>query len=200
MSNDWYNPSGFPVNSQDGDSLSMRQELVAIRAIADKLPPLTGKASQIPQINAGADGMGSVPYARNVWTPTFQFGTSNGDLALVYSVRDGYYFRFGPFVFAAFRIDLSTFTWTTASGNAQIIGLPFPPTSINNAGAVSAVYGGGITKAAYTQIVYLVNAFNGIQLVARGSGVAPAPVVAADMPSGGTPSFYGSVLYLTDAA
>lgn len=197
--NQFYNATGYPQNSQDGDSGSARAELLAIQSAFDKLPPLSGHPLELVQINAGGTGMGSMSFAIGTWIPTFSFVTP-GDLALVYGVRDGYFVRIGPLVLVGMRIDLSTFTWTTASGNAQITGLPYPPTSINNAVATGAAWCGGITKAAATQIEFLITPFNGIQIVGRGSGVSAGPIVAADMPSGGVPTFQGSIVYRTDAA
>lgn len=197
MSNNFYNHTGYPTNSQDAQAIDVRSELLAIQAMADKLPVLTGNALKLIQVNAGGTGLTVVPFEIGIWSPTFTFATP-GNQTFVYSVRDGYFVRMGPMTLIAFRLAFSTFTFTTASGNATIIGLPRNPTAVNNAQATMAIYGGGITKVNYTQVLGIINSINAIQLVARGSGVAESPITAADMPTGGAVTISGSTIYRTD--
>jgi hypothetical protein len=63
-------------------------------------------------------------YEEGTWTPTFTFGTA-GDLTIVYSSQVGRYTKIGRTVHVEMTLATSTFTHTTASGNATINGLPF---------------------------------------------------------------------------
>lgn len=66
----------------------------------------------------------NVPYESGTWTPTLTFDTP-GDLSVAYSVQVGDYRRCGDVVSAAFRVALTTWTHTTASGSLRIGGFPF---------------------------------------------------------------------------
>jgi hypothetical protein len=57
MSNDFYNPSGYPAPNAPGASASMRAELDLVQAGFDKLPTLTGNGSKLVAINAGGTAM-----------------------------------------------------------------------------------------------------------------------------------------------
>lgn len=197
MSNEFYTHTGYPSNSEDAQAIDVRSEFLAIQAMADKLPALTGNALELVQINAGGNGLTSMKVAIGIWTPTFAF-TTPGNSVFAYTVRDGYYVRIGPLVLVAFSLLFSTFTHTTASGNARITGLPFNITVVNTAYASGGLHGSGITKANYTQLLGMIGVINLIQLVMRGSAQPQGDVTAADMPTGGTPSFNGSILYRTD--
>lgn len=197
MSNNYYNHTGYPTNSQDAQAVDVRSEFLAIQAMADKLPALSGNALKLVQVNAGATGLTALPLDSGVWAPTFTFQTP-GNQTFVYSTQDGYYVRMGPLMLIAFRLVFSTFTFTTASGNAKITGLPRNPTAVNNAQATMAIYGSGITKAGYTQVLGIITPVTAIQLMARGSGVAESPITAADMPTGGAVTISGSTIYRTD--
>lgn len=129
------------------------------------------------------------------WTPTFTFATP-GDLSVAYSNRHGRIWRIGSMIVAEFGFTLSTFTHTTASGNATISGLTYTAANETDYRAVGSLFWGGITKAGYTDIVPIIfNNTAAMNLVASGSGVGADLVVAADMPSGGTPQFRGSIVF-----
>mgnify|MGYP003392974489 CR=1 FL=1 len=199
MSNEFYNASGYPANSDEGQASDLRAELLAIQAAMDKLPALLGKGNAMIVVNPGGTGLTSLPISLGTYQPVFTF-TTVGNLTIVYSIQDGYYVRLGPLVLVAIRLQMSTFTHTTASGNAQISLPPgLAPTAVNNAAATMSIHGQGITKVNYTQVNGLINSVNTIQLVARGSAQAEVAITTADMPTGGGPSFSGSVIYRTDA-
>lgn len=136
--------------------------------------------------------------APTAWTPVLTFATP-GNLSVAYSVQAGFYTKKGREVTAFFNLQLSSFTHTTASGNLQITGLPFASDSTANLVAVggSPIWR-GITKANYTDVVSVITA--GVSLItvsASGSGQANSNVAAADMPTGGTVAFLGSITYFT---
>ncbi len=129
------------------------------------------------------------------WTPTITFAT-NGDLAVVYSIRLGTYTKIGRLVTATFSLFTSTFTHTTASGNLQITGLPFTSANVTNQQFIGALTVGGITKATYTQFVAAILPNTTIvEGRAAGSGVAQSAIAAADMPTGGTVLFRCTIQY-----
>ena len=57
MSNDYYNPSGWPATSSSGASANARSELAEIAAGFDLLPGLTGNANKIIGVNSSGDAM-----------------------------------------------------------------------------------------------------------------------------------------------
>jgi len=147
--------------------------------------------------NASSDANTLDDVEKGTWTPVLTFATP-GNLSVVYSVQYGAYTKIGNLVMLHFNIATSTFTHTTASGNAQITGLPF--TSLDTAGQShyigSPMHFGGITKASYTQFAPLLPENSATLLLsATGSGVAAAAVQAADMPTGGTVEIDSVVLY-----
>lgn len=119
------------------------------------------------------------------WTPVLSCATP-GDLAVSYAIQTGNIIQLNTHAYhVQYQIVTSAFTWTTASGNLQIKGLPFTTA----AGIVSrgALQFGGINKAGYTNL----NTGNGggatnLNVTASGMGVASANVAITDCPSGGT--------------
>lgn len=82
-------------------------------------------------------------YEEGTWTPTLTFATP-GNVNVVYSIRTGEYTKVGDTVALSMHINTSTFTQTTASGLAQVTGLPFPAKTTANhiyTGAVGAFIG-----------------------------------------------------------
>lgn len=122
------------------------------------------------------------------FTPTLTFATP-GDLAVTYTTRVGDCTIQGREVHGSFRIVTTVttgFTFTTAAGNLNITGFPITPSSDSGFVWDGACTWGGITKAGYTNIVCTLAAGSPIILLtASGSGVAPATITAADMPTGG---------------
>jgi hypothetical protein len=129
------------------------------------------------------------------WTPAVTF-TTPGDLAITLSIAIGDYTRYGDRVIAGFRCNSSAFTFTTASGNLNITGLPFTASSDANFVWTGSCTWGGITKAGYTNVVCEVLPATKVGLLtASGSGNAPAIITAADTPSGGTLRLRGVFIY-----
>ena len=122
-------------------------------------------------------------YEEGTWNPDLTFATP-GDLSVAYSTQVGTYTRVGNRVFINCGLVLTAFSYTTASGSLRVTGLPY--TSRNLAGDQS--YGSisfqGITKAGYTQIAPNIGVNSAIVIFAcSGSGVSPANVVVADVPT-----------------
>jgi hypothetical protein len=109
-----------------------------------------------------------------------------GNLAVTYSVRDFQYIKKGNRIHFNFRLETSAFTYTTATGQLQLTGLPYTVRAGNPIATDSLMFG-GITKAGFTQFTPYASAnttFLGI--VASGTGVAASDVNITDLPTGGT--------------
>lgn len=149
---------------------------------------LTFPATQVP--SAGANDLDD--YEEGTWTPTLTFSTP-GDLNVVYSLRNGTYTKVGRLVTVTYQIVTTTFTWTTASGNCTISGLPF---TVGGTRAFGSMRWRGITKAGYTDMNTQANPATATALLTgSGSGVAFSFIVAADMPSGGTVELLATTSY-----
>lgn len=85
------------------------------------IPPFRRQFDSARDPNTAFNALG---YAEGFWTPTVTFATP-GDLSVVYSARNGRFTKIARLVVAQFDIITSTFTFTTASGNFQVTGLPF---------------------------------------------------------------------------
>lgn len=161
----------------------------------------SGYGIQFPATNSGSSDVNTLDdyeegNATAGWTPAITAATP-GDLAVAYSVQQGTYTKIGNKVFVRFNIATSAFTWTTASGQLRITGLPYTPLSA--VAAVGACNAGGWTKASYTSIcVQSAGTVTYLVLEANGSGQASASMNIADFPTGGTVTLVGSLVY--DAA
>lgn len=132
------------------------------------------------------------------WTPVLTFATP-GDLNVVYSTQTGGYIKMGNLVLVNFNIATSTFTHSTASGNMQITGLPFPNNWGTANGAKGAMDGAGWTKANYTQMqATIANGTSVVNAEMTGSGQAEANLATGDLPTGGTVRMRGCVAYFTN--
>jgi hypothetical protein len=131
------------------------------------------------------------------WTPVLTFATP-GNLAVTYTNQVGRYVRHRELVTIFGTIVTASFTHTTASGDLQVTGIPYP----HQGGAsgfmsVGAVIWGGITKANYTQVNARIAAAlpSIVDFNASGSGVAAGNVLAANMPTGGTVVLIFTITY-----
>lgn len=146
--------------------------------------------------NPSADANTLDDYEEGTWTPVLTFATP-GDLSVAYSQRNAYYTKIGRLVTISFVVLTSSFTYTTASGNLLLTGLPF--TAVNDAGyrAYAPLSFQGINKASYTStIAALVGNTTQFLILACGMGQPVANVVAADAASGGTVAIAGSISYV----
>lgn len=119
-----------------------------------------------------------------LWTPALTCDTP-GDLAVTYASRSGRIIKKGRELTVTGNLITSSFTHTTASGNALVSGFPYTANADANYGA--ACLFGGITKASYTQfLVRMAAGTSSFRLTASGTGVAASNVAITDMPTGGT--------------
>jgi hypothetical protein len=151
---------------------------------------ITFPATAVPSANANTLD----DYEEGTFTPTLTFQTP-GDLSITYAQQLGTYTKVGRLVTVTWSVVSSAFTHTTASGAVLISGVPFACNATNH--FVGSMIAAGITKANYTQFVFRArDSFpNQFEILAQGSGQGSANVVAADMPTGGTVNFRGTITY-----
>jgi len=85
-------------------------------------------------------------YEEGTWTPVYTYATA-GDLSVAYSTQLGSYTKVGNLVTLSGRIVTTTHTYTTASGNMRITGLPFAAKNTANMRWHGVCNFSGITKA-----------------------------------------------------
>jgi hypothetical protein len=144
--------------------------------------PVIFPAIQIASSNANALD----DYEEGTWTPVVTFATAGDHAVSAYAAQQGRYTKVGRLVHWQVNIQIaaSNMTWTTASGNLRITGLPFTV-----GGASGLAMAGGIcrgwTKANFTYIALNpVGAQTYIEVWAHGSGQTPIQLVAAEFTTG----------------
>lgn len=108
-------------------------------------------ATQNPSSNANTLD----DYEEGTWTPVADFAT-HGNLSTAYSTQTGWYTKIGDMVFAEYEITTTTFTFTTASGNFEVTGLPFTVDSVGM--SMGATEGTGYGSSGVTYILNRPNA------------------------------------------
>jgi hypothetical protein len=94
-------------------------------SVGGAAPTTSGSGITFPATQSDSSDANTLDdYEEGTWTPTFQFGTA-GNLTIVYSSQVGKYTKIGRTVHVEMTMATTTFTHTTASGNASISGLPF---------------------------------------------------------------------------
>lgn len=147
------------------------------------------------QNNSGTNSYGGlwdgVPIAATV---TLTAATP-GNLAVTYANQNFEYVKVGKRIGYTFRIETSAFTYTTATGLAQISGLPYTASNGAWISTASLIFS-GLSKAGYTQITPFVNPNSTlIEFAASGTGTAFANVNITDFPTGGSVVLRGSGEY-----
>ena len=136
-------------------------------------------------------------YEEGTWTPVLTFATP-GDLAVTYNANQqtGTYTIIGDRIVITFAVGTASFTYTTASGNLQLTGLPYTAKLVSGIQNIGSTVFGGITKVGYTQVVPRVNSNTIlIDFVASGSGVAQSMVASADVPTTSSVVLRGTLVY-----
>jgi hypothetical protein len=128
------------------------------------------------------------------FSPTITFAVP-GDLAVTYTTRVGRSMQKGNLCTVTFALTTSSYTFTTASGNLLVTGLPVAATSAVMISAGAIIFG-GITKATYTNFVCRKDSSStSLSFQASGSAVGASFVSAADTTSGTTLNLNGSITY-----
>ena len=134
--------------------------------------------------------------APTAWTPVLTFVTP-GDLSVTYTTQVGFYCKRGSLVTLFFNIVTASFTWTTASGNLEITGLPYLANATANLHAIGTIRPSGLTHP--TGCTALISRISSntqyIYLTAYGSGAATAAIAAANTTTGLQVQLIGSIEY-----
>ncbi len=153
-------------------------------------------AATATSINFGGTTLST--YAEGTWTPVFTFVTP-GDLSVAYSAQLGIYTRIGRLITVTFYL-ACTPTYTTASGGANITGLPF--TSGSTAGNLAiGVFTGvqNMTLPAGCTYAYLEigTSSSTVNLNAGGSAIAQnTHITTANILTATTQVFQGTITYM----
>ena len=81
--------------------------------------------------SASADANTLDDYEEGTWTPNY--GTTGTAPSMTYANRNGYYIKIGKMVFISFVIEAATVS-STGTGSANITGLPFTASTLNDSG------------------------------------------------------------------
>jgi hypothetical protein len=128
------------------------------------------------------------------FSPTITFAVP-GDLAVTYATRVGRSMQKGNLCTVTFALTTSSYTFTTASGNLLVTGLPVAATSAVMISTGALIFG-GITKATYTNFVCRKDSSStSLSFQASGSAVGASFVSAADTTSATTLNLNGTVTY-----
>jgi len=136
-------------------------------------------------------------YEEGTWTPVLTFATP-GDLAVTYNANQqtGTYTIIGDRIVIAFAVGTASFTYTTASGNLQLTGLPYTAKLVSGIQNIGSTVFGGITKVGYTQVVPRVNSNTSlVDFIASGSAVVQGNVTSTDVPTTSSVVLRGTLVY-----
>lgn len=167
--------------------------------MSKQFPPRTGSIDDPNNLESWLDKIAQYfNQEPQVWTPTLSFATP-GDLSVVYSRQLGYIWAMGNMVKAIGSIITTTFTYTTAAGNNQILGLPYAGKTATGLVQVGECLADGWTKANYTQAAFTLSsgAFTA-NLRLSGSGQPLYIPTVTDMPSGTQQTRHFSITYFRD--
>lgn len=82
MSNQYYNGTGYPGYSANGDSASARSEFAAIQAAFDKLPALAGNGLRLVRINQAETAQETVPASSSSVASSVMMRDANSDTSV----------------------------------------------------------------------------------------------------------------------
>lgn len=124
---------------------------VALTTSPTFVTPVLG-AAIATSINFGGSTLSNY-VSSGTFTPIFTF-TTPGDISVVYSIHAGNYTRIGNVVNAQMQI-VCTPTWTTASGQVSITGLPIATTSASGFELSSTFISFGFAYPAAATVLFL---------------------------------------------
>ena len=129
-------------------------------------------------------------YEEGTWTPTvFMNGTTSA-----YSTQSGLYRKIGSVVYVSFTVVTSSFTFTSASADLLVPGLPFA--AANNFGGGVYYFQGLSLLAGYTQVGVRSQSGNSFLAFNRsGSGASTASVTSTSVTSGTNIHLSGQLFY-----
>lgn len=158
-----------------------------------------GSAGQVLNVTSGVEtwhtpvAADMSDYVVTSWTPVLTFATP-GNLSVTYATQTGNIIKVGTMVTAQFVILVSSFTYTTASGNMQITGLPYTANANSNSRGSFSFQ--GINATGYTSLAPRVSASsNIIDFQCSGMGMNVRAIMATDVASGSPVVLSGTIIY-----
>lgn len=135
--------------------------------------------------NASSDANTLDDYEEGTWTPVLTYATP-GDLSVAYGVQLGRYQKVGHSVYVDFVISTSTHTFTTASSELRVTGLPFAAVTLSGTDWTGACQWQGITTTRSDMACSITSAQSFIRFVASGSGLSRDSMDATTNTASGT--------------
>lgn len=143
-------------------------------------------------INFGGSTLSN--YLQGTWTPTLTFATP-GDLNVAYTTQTGVYTRIGDVVIAAFSL-VCTPTFTTASGQVMVAGLPINAAQTNDTGSLGAQSVGITYPAGGTKMVFVTTSGAAtLSFVVMGTTFASTAVTTTNVPTTVSVTLAGTIMY-----
>lgn len=145
------------------------------------------------------DGNGTIAFNSGftAWTPTFTFATP-GNLSVSYASQVGNYVKIGNVYHVTFTLTCTP-TFTTASGNLQITGLPVTSNgATGNTGTGNLYMQGTYTWPVGSTTIAATNPSGSsrIEVIASGIATVGANLTSANFTTGTSVTFVGSLFYL----
>lgn len=179
MSNDYFNASGSPSTSSSGSSAVMRAQFTAIAAGFDKLPALTGAASRVVHVNAGATALtttsGFTFDGTTLTVPTLAVTTVSGTLSTLAVTDSGFSIKDNsdPTKIAQFQCSgitaSTTRTYTLPNADVTLAGLTL---ATGGTGAALTAVNGGIVYSNASTLAISAAGSSG-QILRSGGAGAP---------------------------
>ena len=133
-------------------------------------------------------------YLTGSWTPTFTFATV-GNLSVAYTTQNGSYTRFGNVIVAYFLLTCTP-TYTTATGQAIIGGLPVVAALSTDTGAIGAQTSIITYPASCTMINFVTSAStSNLLLQGLGSAVGVSSLTNLNFTTASSFTLAGTISY-----
>lgn len=128
----------------------------------------------------------------DTWTPTLTFATA-GDLSVSYSTQVGQMISIGKLRFVNIAL-VATPTFSSASGNMQVTGLPVTCNAVTGHGVIGNF--SGITKAGFTQFTsQLAASSSAVTFLGNASATSASAITAANVSSGVALTLHTQIIF-----
>jgi hypothetical protein len=169
----------------------------AAHVISGNLGVITVDNLTFPSTQISSAGVNVLDdYEEGTWTPELTFATP-GDLSVVYIANNGGYVKIGRMVMASFRMYFTTFTHSTASGEARIAGLPFTaqghPT--DHTGVISMNVPSPPVGTILNTAIHVPNLTTYGRIFVGLSGASRIVLTISHLTSGSLPNMIGAIAY-----
>lgn len=191
---------GLATIASSGSGADLTANTVTLGKIATQadqtfLGNVSGGVAQ-PSALTVAQVLTAIGYEVGTFTPTATYATV-GDLSVAYTIQAGTYFKMGKQLNVFFRIAFTP-TFTTASGNFTIAGLPYASKATDTPIGAIDVPTAFTWPASRTQLVSrMAGSATTLNISAQGTGVGSTFLTASNITSGVACEIRGSFSYQT---